>query len=156
MLRELTRGTVIVTTRWKCQRTADGTILAGNVVIERDGFDYSGKARICDAAAAALADDGQWNAGHLYGRLRLLLCVQCGDQYVGDHASTLCSDECKRKHQRQSLTPAQRLRMEQRKLARQGLKCAACGAPMQADRSSRKCCSDRCRQRWHRRVLDAV
>jgi hypothetical protein len=47
---------------------ADGMILADNVLVERDGQDYSGKTRICDAAAHALAHDEQWNAGHLYGR----------------------------------------------------------------------------------------
>jgi hypothetical protein len=133
---------------------ADGMILADNVLVERDGQDYSGKTRICDAAAHALAHDEQWNAGHLYGRLRLHRCIECRGLFVGDHAASLCSDECQRKHrvpQRQKL-PSRISRTERRRQAREGLACVVCGKAMEAQRSTRKCCSDRCRQRLHRQT----
>jgi predicted nucleic acid-binding Zn ribbon protein len=143
-----------VANRWKCTERADGTILAGNVLVERDGQDYSGKTRICDAAAHALVDDGQWNAGHLYGRLRLLRCIECGGLFVGDHAASLCSDDCLRKHRasKRPHRPSRITRTVRRQQEREGLTCVVCGTPIAAQRSNRKCCSDRCRQRWHRQT----
>lgn len=119
---------------------ADGTILAGNVLVERDGWDYSGKSRICDEAA--------------HGRLRLHRYIECGGLFVGDHASTLCSDDCQRKHRvpKRPRLPSRIARTERRRQAREALTCVVCGTSMEAARSHRKYCSDRCRQRWHRQT----
>jgi predicted nucleic acid-binding Zn ribbon protein len=143
-----------VTNRWKCVDRGDGMLFVGNVMIERDGTDYSGKSRITDRSSDALGDHryGQWNAGHLWGALRLLRCVQCDGLFVGHHAATLCSDECQRSRlaAKRRFRPSRISRTVRRRQARQALTCVVCGAPLDAERSNRKCCSDRCRQRRHR------
>lgn len=144
---------------WKCtEELENGSARVGDVLIERDGTDDSGKYRITDRSADALGDHvyGQWNGGHEWGSLRLLRCVQCHGLFVGHHAAGLCGDECRRLRLRASRphVPSKMNRTERRRQAREGLTCMACGDPIEAQRVNRKCCSDRCRQRLRRQSIE--
>jgi hypothetical protein len=154
----LAEGVDTVTNRWKCEERDDGaTLLVGSILIERDGTDYSGNYRITDRSAEALGAI-QWNAGQGFSRLRVRRCIQCDGLFVGDHAATLCSDACERKHRaaKRRHRPSWLLRAERSRQVRAALTCAVCGVPLEAKRSTGKYCSGRCRQRWHRQTPPAL
>jgi hypothetical protein len=83
---------------------------------------------------------------HVYAIYR---CRGCGNWAAGSGASW-CSLECRRAHK----TKGQRQRREETRVARAMVehRCAHCQAPMSAQRTTRRFCSDRCRQAQHRQA----
>jgi hypothetical protein len=85
-------------------------------------------------------------------------CEQCGREfYRAKHGSRrYCSDDCAaaagRAHRAQHNTEMVRERSEARTAARSGQTCIICGEPLEAARSTRRTCSDRCRTAAHRRA----
>jgi hypothetical protein len=121
---------------------------------ERDGVLYYGQTEIGPAVeqiaivpwplrekiCAAVGDPTL----HVYAIYR---CKSCG-QWAAGSGSMWCSVECRRELK----TTGQRQRRERARAARAAAehRCAHCQAPMSAQRSTRRFCSDSCRVRAHR------
>jgi endogenous inhibitor of DNA gyrase (YacG/DUF329 family) len=80
---------------------------------------------------------------HLYAIYR---CQRCG-RWAAGSGFLWCSDECRRSDVAQQ---ARDRRAQRATAARPMVNCSTCGAPIEAQRATRKFCSNRCRQAAHR------
>jgi hypothetical protein len=98
--------------------------------------------------------------------VREYVCRECGTiylsrEYVRSGDLRVCSDRCKRAHHAahnrayfrdnpRDSSMVNQARAKRREKAREGKKCETCGASMDAERSSKKFCSGKCRVAAHR------
>jgi hypothetical protein len=86
----------------------------------------------------------------------LCTCQQCGAEFYRAwrgsrrYCSDNCAHEADRIHRAQHNADMVRERSEARAAARSGQTCIVCGEPLEAARSTKRTCSDRCRTAAHR------
>lgn len=86
--------------------------------------------------------------GHLY----LHLCPNCQQWFIAHHAKRYCSHACMLPYMRSFKIEAQRKRRARAREWRDDLpqSCEQCGEAINAQRVTRRFCSDRCRKRHSR------
>lgn len=121
----------------------DGRLFAGNVQVTTD-YDR----RIHEHVRQALS---------LSAYSRMHRCAECNAWFIAYRAARLCSAECRKKAQAKRSQKANEKRRESRQYWRQRsreeiwIKCAHCGEEKEADRRTRRFCSDPCRQAAYRK-----
>jgi endogenous inhibitor of DNA gyrase (YacG/DUF329 family) len=108
------------------------------------------------AEGLSLRDDPPAPAtvGLPYGRRH---CRHCGRSFYYTERATqtlYCSDKCVAAVHREAMVPIVEARSKARAVARANRKCAACGKPIKAKRSTMRFCSVNCRVAAHRDAKD--
>jgi hypothetical protein len=87
--------------------------------------------------------------------LRFKQCPQCTGFFIGHRTAGVCSDDCRRLWRQRKNTATKRKSRDWWRENRDDLPqdCEHCGVPMQASRSTRRFCSDRCRKAAARTAL---
>jgi hypothetical protein len=112
------------------------------------------KGFVCETPTEDERDPMGWwwpASARLSDPTRLFRC-NCGTWFVG-HCSAKQCFACRRKEKNAKFSAERSEKRAEARAARQLIHCESCREPMAAKRSTRKYCSDACRQRAHRRSL---
>ena len=90
--------------------------------------------------------------------LRVKQCPVCSGFFIGHHASSICSHQCRQDRIRQQAAIRKRKTRQWWRENRDDLpqECEHCGAGLVASRLTRRFCSDRCRKAASRSALAAL
>jgi hypothetical protein len=128
----------------------DGRLFVGNVELTSAPGQVLGRAlRLSPAILEGLGYDRA---------IRLHRCKACGSLFLGHYVTRLCSDACTVANRRAWLDahrPPPRLpsKAAQRRAALAAARCIVCDSPFTPTRLSARFCSNRCRQKHHRKAV---